>query len=165
MDSKKLISSRNGHKAHQFKLLTGAEEILARLSQTQESKPDLKLTPSDAVLLDDLLKQLRSKATIFEELDEKIIDATDDEKKVEDLVFESADLQSSLSAKVALISHTLATNSPLESPVATEHTDAETETTVLPPSNSSTDGSRKGGPHAKQTSDVQTDTLVLLIVK
>jgi len=72
-------------------------------------------------------------------------------------VFESTDLQSSLSAKVALISHTLATNSPLESPVATERTDAETETTVPPPSNLSTDGSSQGGPHAKQTSDVQTE--------
>jgi len=88
------------------KLLTGTEEILARLSQAQELEPNSKLATSDAVLLTDLLKQLQLKATLLQELDHKMIDATDDEQKLEEIVFESADLQGSLLTKIALLSHT-----------------------------------------------------------
>ena len=75
------------------KLLSRDEEIMVRLFQAQESKPDLKLAHTDAVLLADLLKQLQSKANLFQDIDDKILTATDDEDKIEEAVFGSADLQ------------------------------------------------------------------------
>ena len=102
-----------------LQLLTGTEEIMTGLSQAQESELGSKFAPSDAILLANFLKQQQLKAQLFQELDDKIIAATDDEDKLEEAVFESADLQVSLSAKIALISHTLATTSPLESPAVT----------------------------------------------
>ena len=44
---------------------------------------------------------------IFNELNKKIIENTDDEEKLEAAVFDSADIQMTLSEKLALISHTL----------------------------------------------------------
>lgn len=59
-------------------------------------------------------KQLRQKAYIFNELDEKIIENTDDKEILEAAVFDSADLQLMLPEKIALISHTLEVDSPRE---------------------------------------------------
>ena len=136
MDLKKLICWRHGHKGHVSKLLTGTEEILARLSQAQELEPNSRLATSDAVLLADLLKQLQLNALLFEELDTKVINATEDEEKLEEAVFELADLQASLSAKITLLSHTLVTTSPLESPAV--NTQTVMETNAPPPSSSPT---------------------------
>ena len=71
----------------------------------------------------------------MEELDAKIIDATEDEEKLEEAVFESVDLQESLSAKTTLLSHTLATTLPLELP-AVNNRQTDTEIDAPPPSNS-----------------------------
>ena len=98
------------------KLLTGTDEIMMKLSQAQESEPGSKLAPSNTVLLTDLSKQLQLKAQLFQELDDKIVAATDDDDQLEEAVFELANLQASLSAKLVLISHTLVTSSPLASP-------------------------------------------------
>ena len=54
----------------------------------------------------DLSEQLQSKADLFQDIDDKILAATDDEDKIEEAVFESADIQASLSAKIVLIMHT-----------------------------------------------------------
>ena len=109
---KKLVSSRRGHKSHLSKVLNNVDEILQKLSYTKESEPDSTLTSSEAILLAEYQKQFRRKAEIFNELDEKIIENTDDEEKLEAAVFDSADLQSMLSEKIALISHTLEVDSP-----------------------------------------------------
>ena len=50
------------------------------------------LTNSDTILLAEHLKQLRWKAEMFNELDEKIIERTDDKEKLEAATFESVDL-------------------------------------------------------------------------
>ena len=100
------------YKSHLSKVLNNVDEILQKLSYTKESEPDSTLTSSEAVLLAEHQKQLRRKAEIFNELDEKIIENTDDEEKLEAAVFDSADLQSMLSEKIALISHTLEVDSP-----------------------------------------------------
>ena len=96
------------------KILNNINEILQKLSYIKESKPDSMLTSSDAVLLAEYLKKLRQKADIFNELDEKIIEHTDDEEKLEAAVFESGDLQTMLSEKIAVLSHTVEVDSPRE---------------------------------------------------
>lgn len=52
------------------------------------------------------MKQLQFKIGIFTKPDEKIIEKSDDEEKLEATVFESADLQAMVSEKIALIAHT-----------------------------------------------------------
>ena len=91
------------------KLLTGTEEILARLSQAQKLDPKLSLTSHNAVLLVEISKQLQLKASLSEELDAKIIDATKNEEKIEEAVFESADLQASLSVNISHIGNKFTT--------------------------------------------------------
>ena len=68
---KKLLCSRRDHKSHLLKILSNVEEILPKLSYTKESEPNSTLTSSEAVLLAEHQKQLRQKADIFNELDEK----------------------------------------------------------------------------------------------
>ena len=97
------------------------------------------------------MKQLQPKAQLFEELDVKIIDAIEDEEKLEEAVFESADLQASPSVKIALIAHTLATTLPLQSPTVNPRTGVETD--ISPPSNSSTTSNSSENPHAEQDSE------------
>ena len=87
---KKLVCSRRGHKSHLSKILNNVDDILQKLSYAKDSEPGSTLTSSDAVLLTEYLKQLSRKADIFNELDEKIIENTDDEEKLEAAVFESA---------------------------------------------------------------------------
>ena len=70
---KKLLCSQHSHKSHLSKVLSNVEEILQKLSYTKESEPNSTLTSSKAVLLAEHQKQLRQKADIFNELDEKII--------------------------------------------------------------------------------------------
>ena len=125
---KKLVCSRRGHKSHLSKLLSNVDEILQKLSYTQESEPDSTLTSSEAVLLGEHQKQLRRKADIFDELDQKIIAHTEDEDKLETAVFESADLQTMLSEKIALISHTLEVDSPRERVPESASVDAHKDT-------------------------------------
>jgi len=86
MDLKKLICSCREFKGHLDKLLSGVEEITEKLSQAQESKPDSKLSPTDAILLADLSKQLQSKAIQFQDINDKILVATEDEDKIEEAV-------------------------------------------------------------------------------
>ena len=106
-----------------------------RLSQVQESKPNLKLAPTDTVVLADLSKQLQSKADLFQDIDGKILTAIDNEDKIEEAVFNRLFLKASLAAKIALILHTLATSSHTStSPAAPTQTDKGTIT--LPSSNS-----------------------------
>ena len=64
---------------------------------------------SDIVFLTENLKQIRIKACVFEELDDKIIAGTEEEEKLKQAVFEAADLKASLSEKMAVIQHTLQT--------------------------------------------------------
>lgn len=127
---KKLGCSRRGHKSHLSKILNNVDEILQKLSYTKESEPDLTLTSSEAVLLAEHQKQLRRKAEIFNELDLRIIENTDDEEKLEAAVFDSADLQTMLSEKIALISHTLEVDSPREQTV-TESAEVDAHTPQL----------------------------------
>ena len=86
--------------------------------------------------LAEYLKQLRRKikADIFNELDEKIIQHTDD-KKLEAAVFESAYLQMILLEKIDVISHTLEVDSPherivLELAAVDAHKDAENDSSL-----------------------------------
>lgn len=85
-----------------------------RLSYAKQENPSSTLSSSDALLLAECSKQLQLKTGIFTQLDEKIIEKTDDEEKLENAVFESADLQATLSQKIAFIAHTLETDSPRE---------------------------------------------------
>jgi len=50
-------------------------------------------------------------ANVFKEIDNQIINTTDDHNKLEAAAFEAADLQAALLEKMALISYTLMTNS------------------------------------------------------
>ena len=65
-------------------------------------------------------------------------------------VHQCTDLQGSLSMKITLLSHTLRTNSLLDSSAGTRHTDTETD--VLPPNNSPTNSSSQ---ESSQNSDIQ----------
>ena len=93
---KKLLCSRRGHKSHLSKILLSVDTILDRLT----ASPNATLEDSDTILLSEHCKQLRLKADTFTDLDEKIIQRTDDEEKLEAAVFESADLQAMLSEKL-----------------------------------------------------------------
>ena len=131
---KKLLCSHRGHKGHMGKLLSTTQEIFDRLSTAKERDAKARLTDCDAILLAENLKQLQAKSHLFHKLDDKMIDAMDDEEKLEAAVFKAADLQTMLSEKIALIAHTLVTVSPLESPEVT--TQKPTESNVQPSSNS-----------------------------
>jgi len=108
-DLKKLIISRRGHKGHLAKLLTTADDLLSKLSTVKETNADATSVSVDVALLTENLRQISLKAQFFSELDEKIIDITEEEEKLEAAVFEAADLQSTLSEKMAVIEHTLKT--------------------------------------------------------
>ena len=124
---KKLASSQSGHRSHLSKVINNVKEILQKLLYTKESKPGSTLTSSETVLLTEHQKQLRRKAEIFNKLDEKIMQQIDDEEKLEAAIFDSEDLQTMLSEKIALISHTLEVDSPREQIVAeTAAVDAHT---------------------------------------
>ena len=128
-DLKKLISSRRSHKCHLAKILASADDILSKLSTANEEETYATAVISDSVLLAENLKQLRLKARVFEELDDKIIDSTEDEEKIETAVFEAADLQTTLSEKMALIQHTLQTLSKAD---VAERTAPTEQTNPLP---------------------------------
>jgi len=115
------------------KLLNGTEEILGRLSSARDTDPDAKLSDSDSVVLADNLKQLRLKADIFKDLDDRIIDKTEDEDKIEAAVYEAADLQSMLSERIAVISHALSTSGPGTTTADHPTTNAVTRLTSPPP--------------------------------
>ena len=83
---KKRTCSRRGHKGHITKLISSMEEILGRLSSARETDPDAKLLDSDSAVVADHLKQLRLKAEMFKELDNKILDKIEDEDKIEEAV-------------------------------------------------------------------------------
>ena len=76
---KKLVCSRHGHKSHLSKILSNVEQILQKLSAKRSEHPDTTLEHSDAILLAEHRKQLQHKADVFTELDEKIIQNTNDE--------------------------------------------------------------------------------------
>ena len=84
---------------------------MQKLSYTKEFEPSKTLTSSKAILLAEHQKQLRQKAEIFNEVDEKIIENIDKEEKLVTAVFDSEDLQTMLSEKIAFISHTLEVDS------------------------------------------------------
>ena len=109
---KKCHCSRHGHKSHLSKILSSVEEILHKLTCAQLEDANARLDSSDTLLLTEQLKNLKAKAEVFTGLDEKIITMTDDEEKLEAAVFESADLQTMLSEKIALVTYTLQKNSP-----------------------------------------------------
>jgi len=92
-DLKKLTYSHRGHKGHLGKLLATAQDILDKLSYAKEQDAETKLTDSDAILLEENVNQLRLKATVFNKLGGKIINATTEEDAIETAVFEAADLQ------------------------------------------------------------------------
>jgi len=58
------------------KLFSATQEIFDRLSTAKERDAKARLTDCDAVLLAENLKQLQTKAHVFQELDDKIVDAT-----------------------------------------------------------------------------------------
>ena len=109
---KKCHCSCRGHKSHLSKILSSVEEILHKLTCAQLEDANARLDSSDTLLLTEQLKNLKAKAEVFTGLDEKIITMTDDEEKLEAAVFESADLQTMLSEKIALVTYTLQKNSP-----------------------------------------------------
>jgi len=109
-DLMKLTCSWRGHKGHLSKLLSATEEILDSLSSAKEQDPAANLTSSDAILLAENLKQLHLKANVFKEIDDQIIDNTDDDKKLEAAVFKVANLQVTLLEKMALVSYALKKN-------------------------------------------------------
>ena len=106
-DLKKLICSHWGHKGHLPKLVATTEDLLGKLSKATTENANDASVHSDIVLLTENLKQIRIKARVFEELDDKIIVSTEEKEKLEQVVFEAADLQASLSEKMAVIRHTL----------------------------------------------------------
>ena len=66
------------------------------------------LSDTDAASLEDYRKQLKHKAGVFADIDQKIIDYLDDEAELEAMVLDSEDLQTALSQKVSLVTHHLA---------------------------------------------------------
>jgi len=133
-------------------ILTGNRRDIGQAFSNPRNGSQIEAHPHDAVLLANLSKQLQLKVSLFEKLDTKIIDATKDEEKIEETVFESADLLASLSAKIALISHTLVTSSPPESPAVTTRMDKETN--IQP---SGTPCSNSNSQETQQNSKPQTD--------
>ena len=85
--------------------------MLKRLSSARGTDPDVKLLDSDSVVLADNLKQQHLKVNLFKELHDRIIYKTEDEDKMEEAVYEAADLQAMLSERIAIIAHMLSTNS------------------------------------------------------
>ena len=153
-ESNKLACSRRGHKSHLSKIMSNVQEILTNLSETKQETPDATLSSSDAVLLEEYSKQLKLKASVFAELDEKIIEKTDDEKKLEDAVFESADLQAMLSEKIALISHILEVDSPrrqVRPQSVTANTHKDTRDEPQPSTHSSEAGNGRDSPPQDHT--------------
>ena len=67
-------------------------------------------TPSDtdAASLEDYRKQLKQKAGVFADIDQKIIHYLDDEAELEAMVLDSENLQTALSQKISLVTHHLA---------------------------------------------------------
>lgn len=98
---KKLRCSRRGHKSHLAKLLSNTDEIVEKLATGT-------LSDTDTASLEDYRKQLKQKAGVFADIDQKIIDYLDDETELEAMVLDSEDLQTALSQKVSLVTHHLA---------------------------------------------------------
>ena len=105
---------------------------------------------------------------MFKELDNKIIASTEDKDKLEAAVFKAADLQVMLSEKIALISHTLMTNSDLN-PTDPAAATTQTIAPLLPGTTSPPQSrSQKNQPvqqksdtyHVKHTSNTNTDSSV-----
>ena len=94
---KKLRCSSHSHKSHLSKLLNSIDEILANSSKEI-------LTDSNIASLQDYSKQLQQKATVFADIDGKIMDHLDNEDELKTMVFESEDLQATLSQKILLLS-------------------------------------------------------------
>ena len=85
-----------------------------------------------------LTENLRLKVDMFQELDDKIIEQT---KKLGAAVYEAADLQAVLSEKMALITHTLATSSPIQQVIGTQPQQSDVENVNI--SNSNNDSSHQ----------------------
>ena len=66
------------------------------------------LTDSDVANLQDYCKQLHQKAKGFPDIDRKIRDCFENEDELKTMVFESEDLQTTLSQKILLLSCRLA---------------------------------------------------------
>ena len=98
---KKLRCSRRGHKSHLAKLLSNTDEIVEKLATGT-------LSDTDTASLEDYRKQLKHKAGVFVDIDQKIIDYLDDEAELEAMVLDSEDLQTALSQKISLVTHHLA---------------------------------------------------------
>ena len=98
---KQLRWSRRGYKSHLCKLLNSIDQILAKSSREI-------LTDFDVASLQDYSKHLQQKATVFADIDGKIMDHLDNKDELKTMVFESEDLQTTLSQKILLLSCRLA---------------------------------------------------------
>ena len=92
--------SRRGHRSHLTKLLNNIDKILSKLLAEA-------LTNSDVASLEDYLKQLKQKATVFADIDRNILDNIDDEEEFEATVLDSEELQTTLSQKISLLTYQL----------------------------------------------------------
>ena len=97
---KKLRCSRGGHKSHFGKLLENIDALAER-------QPRDKLELEDRARLEDYLEQLKHKATVFRDIDKNILDNLEDEHEFEATIVESGEMQSTLSQRIAIITHKL----------------------------------------------------------
>ena len=93
---KKLSCSHQCHKSCLTKLFSRTDEILVK-------SPNEALTNTNTASVQDYIKQLQQKVTVFADIDKKIVDHLEDEDEFEAMAFKSEDLQTMLSQKILLL--------------------------------------------------------------
>ena len=93
---KRLRSSRRGFRAHLSKIVTGIQKIV-------EQDPSLPLSESDVASLSDFREQLKRKKEILIDLDAKIANLTEREDELEAEIFESEEIQETISQQTTRI--------------------------------------------------------------
>ena len=97
---KKLRRSRGSHKSHLGKWLENIDALFA-------IQPRDKLELEDRARLEDYLEQMKHKATLFRDIDKNILDNLEDGHEFEAMIVESEEMQSTLSQRIAIITHKL----------------------------------------------------------
>ena len=92
---RKLHCSRCGHNSHLSNLFNCINEILSK-------SPTETLTDAEIANVQDYCKQLQQKGMVFTDIDRQIMDHLDNEDELESMVFESEELQRTLSQKFSL---------------------------------------------------------------
>ena len=98
---RKLQCLCRSYKSHLTKLFSNIDKTLNKL-------PAEPLTNSNLASLEDYLKPLKQKATVFTDIDRNILDNLEEEEEFEATVLELEELQTMLSQKISLLMYQLA---------------------------------------------------------